>query len=127
MALHNLTSYPGPVLQMLSQAQVWFWLKVSFASIVVLVVLDYLRVALRRDLRNVPGPIAARFTRFHRVLEVASGQIQQREAHMHKMFGPVVRLGPNFISISDPAVIPELYGFNAKYLKVLYITRGFRV
>jgi hypothetical protein len=83
-----------------------------------LILLDYLRVAYAPGLRSIPGPTAARFTRLHRLFSVASGQIQQKERELHKKYGPIVRMGPNYVSIADPAGVPELYGFNAKYLKV---------
>ncbi len=39
---------------------------------------------------------------------------------MHKKYGSVVRIAPNEVLFSDPAVIKKIYGFNASYMKTAF-------
>lgn len=36
---------------------------------------------------------------------------------LHEQYGPLVRVGPNHVSISDASCIPVLYGINNKFWK----------
>lgn len=41
---------------------------------------------------------------------------------MHQRYGPVVRVAPNEVLFSDPALIKKIYGFTASYLKTPFYT-----
>lgn len=96
------------------------WLSWSYVFIFFLgiLVLDYLRIALRPGLRTLPGPFFARFSKLYRVFKVVPGDPPQFYVKLHEQYGPIVRTGPNTVSISDPSTIPIIYGTNYKYLKV---------
>ncbi|KAH9205669.1 putative P450 monooxygenase [Leptodontidium sp. 2 PMI_412] len=36
---------------------------------------------------------------------------------LHEKYGPIVRTGPNTVSLSDPLVIPTIYGISSSFLK----------
>ncbi|UKZ66518.1 uncharacterized protein TrAtP1_007692 [Trichoderma atroviride] len=68
-------------------------------------------------LRELPGPKIASWTRLWRVWAVLSGNYPVKFRQLHEKHGKLVRVGPNHISVADPAAIPKIYGFNNKYLK----------
>lgn len=84
-----------------------------------LLVLSYVRTVFREGLRYLPGPFLARFSGIYRLALVHDGHAPERYRELHKKYGPIVRTGPNHVSISDPAMIPNIYGIGSKFLKVL--------
>jgi hypothetical protein len=75
-------------------------------------IIGTLRLAYRTDLSPLPGPKWARFT----------GQAPAVYLQLHEQYGPIVRTGPNTVSIADPATIPTIYGISSHFLKVLSLT-----
>ncbi len=80
--------------------------------------LNIVRLAFRKGLRQVPGPFAARFTDFWRVGFVWKGDAHNQYRALHAKYGPIVRTAPNVVDISDPSAVPIIYGINSKYIKV---------
>jgi hypothetical protein len=74
--------------------------------------------AFRQDLRLLPGPVSARFSRLYRLSMVAKGHGPEEYRKLHQIYGPIVRIGPNHVSVSDPAAIPVIYGVGSKFMKV---------
>ncbi|KAF2771365.1 putative P450 monooxygenase [Teratosphaeria nubilosa] len=68
-------------------------------------------------LRDVPGPIAAKFTNLWRLLVVWSRDSHDTYLCLHKQFGDVVRTGPNVVSICKPDMIQQIYGVQKGYVK----------
>lgn len=68
-------------------------------------------------LRSIPGPFLASLTNLPRLLWVRNGNAHDIHITLHRKYGRLVRFGPNMISVSDPAEIPNIYGFNGKYPK----------
>lgn len=77
-----------------------------------------LGLAYRRDLSSLAGPFWAKFTGFYRVYRLWSGQAPAVYLDLHEKYGPIVRTGPNTVSLSDPLVIPTIYGISSSFLKV---------
>ena len=92
---------------------------VTYASValVVLLLLDYLRVAFKPGVRSIPGPVFARFTKLYRVVNIARGDCPDFYLRLHDKYGPIVRTGPNTVSLADPDAVPVIYGINHNYLK----------
>lgn len=67
-------------------------------------------------LQHIPGPLIAKFTDIHRFLCVRSGFVHLYQAKAHRRYGPIVRFGPNMVTICDPEAIQEVFhkriGFN---------------
>jgi hypothetical protein len=61
-------------------------------------------------LRHIPGPFLARFTNLWKLFSVLGRSAEQRQRQLHDHYGTAVRLGPNMVSISDPAMIDQVYG-----------------
>ncbi|OIW31503.1 cytochrome P450 [Coniochaeta ligniaria NRRL 30616] len=68
-------------------------------------------------LRGIPGPFAARFTDVWRFRAMRSKGWSERLVALHKKHGKLVRLGPNHVSVSDPAAIPVIYGTSPVWVK----------
>ncbi|KAH8664700.1 cytochrome P450 [Xylariales sp. PMI_506] len=56
-------------------------------------------------IRHLPGPFWARFSRFWLVRQIYTGVYMDRLWELHKEYGPVVCLAPDFVAVSDPDTI----------------------
>jgi hypothetical protein len=79
---------------------------------------SYARSALRSDLRKLPGPRLAHWTGLWRASVAYGGDGPRIYRALHRQLGPIIRSGPNHVSISDPAMISVIYGVNSKFTKV---------
>ena len=68
-------------------------------------------------LRNIPGPFLAKVTTKWLTLNEISGNRSELVAKQHEKYGPIVRLGPDELSFSDPSCIKELYLQGSKFPK----------
>lgn len=91
--------------------------KYTSLAILALLVVDYLRIAFKPGLRSIPGPLLARFTKLYRVFKIAPGDSPQFYLRLHEKYGPIVRTGPNTVSLSAPDAVPIIYGMNHSYRK----------
>lgn len=70
------------------------------------------------SLARVPGPISARLgIPWFRLSSTISRSYVWRLQAMHRKYGPLVRLGPNFVSTTDPATVGTLYAFGGPFHK----------
>ncbi|KAI6867230.1 benzoate 4-monooxygenase cytochrome-like protein P450 [Hortaea werneckii] len=67
--------------------------------------------------KDVPGPVAAKFTNLWRLLTVWRRSSHDEYLKLHKRYGDLVRIGPNTISISKPDTIQQIYGIQKGYVK----------
>lgn len=72
----------------------------------------------RSGLRLLPGPFLARFSPLWCTYINVKGDTHREYQRLHKKYGPVVRTGPNTVSIGDEANIPEIYQQGHSYVKV---------
>lgn len=72
----------------------------------------------RPHLRQLPGPFLARFTRLYKVYITLTGNSHIEYQKLHKKYGPIIRTGPNSVSIGDASLIPEVYLQGSLYQKV---------
>lgn len=80
--------------------------------------LVFLQNKYNRGLNQYPGPWIAAYTDWWRFFTVLGGKSEKEHIRLHDKHGDVVRLGPNFLSFSDPAAIRDIYGLNMGYAKV---------
>jgi cytochrome P450 len=64
-------------------------------------------------LASIPGPVLARSSDLWRFLDACFGQHHNTITQLHRKYGPVVRIGPNVVSVSDPAAIDAVVGLKA--------------
>ncbi|KAL9048643.1 MAG: hypothetical protein Q9162_007621 [Coniocarpon cinnabarinum] len=79
---------------------------------------------LRNPLNSIPGPLLARFTNIWRLIDVWNEHSDVTQLRLHRKYGHFVRLGPNCVTISDPALIKTLYSTRNPYLKSDFYTAG---
>jgi hypothetical protein len=74
-------------------------------------------------INDVPGPFLAGFTDLWRFSNILFSHIHKTHVYWHrKTRSALVRVGPRAISVSDPALIPTIYGLNSGYVKSKYYT-----
>lgn len=75
-------------------------------------------------LSHIPGPFFARFTNIPRLLWVKSFNAHRIHIDLHKKYGPIVRFGPNMVSVGDPREIGTIYSFKRPWPKVRGKNKG---
>ena len=65
--------------------------------------------ALFHPLRHFPGPFVHRVSRLPWAIRHASGEQAFHTQRLHDRYGPVVRIGPNHLSFTDPQAWKEIY------------------
>ena len=98
-------------------------LKAISLSFVVLVG-SYIYSYLASPLRSIPGPFWASFSNFWRLINHYNGTQIAIQQKLHEELGPAVRIGPNFVSLSDPALIKTVYSTRGDYFKVNFLSEG---
>ncbi|KAF9888971.1 hypothetical protein FE257_008141 [Aspergillus nanangensis] len=68
-------------------------------------------------LRNIPGPFIASLTRLPRVIAVLGGRPHEWDLKLHRKYGHLVRMGPDLVSVGDPAAINVIYNASDKFQK----------
>jgi len=69
-------------------------------------------------LSRVPGPLSARLgIPIWRFLHAYRRDYCWAEKAIHDQHGPIVRLGPNFVSITDPSAVRAVYAHGSKFAK----------
>lgn len=92
-------------------AKVYVWL-----PLLLVVYIVYTRYFT--GLSRIPGPFSASISNFWKISAAWHEEMPQRNIALHKKYGPLVRIGPNMISVDDPAALNVIYGFKPMYLKV---------
>ncbi|KAI1776942.1 pisatin demethylase [Hypoxylon cercidicola] len=68
-------------------------------------------------LARVRGPVLAAYTDLWRFFVVWGRRPEQTHIALHERYGPVVRLGPKCVSISDPDAIKVIYAIKGRFVK----------
>src|SRR5579859_2278429 len=69
-------------------------------------------------LRQYPGPFWASVTRWWLVKEIYYGEHEKNMRRLHAKYGPIVRISPFEVAISDPEAAKIIYGHNNGFTKV---------
>ena len=77
-----------------------------------------LSVVFKPSLRKVPGPWTASLSRLYLAFHGAQADGHTLYRDLHRKYGKIVRVGPNKVSVADPAMIPTIYGISSQYKKV---------
>jgi len=70
-----------------------------------------------RGISHIPGPLLASCTDLWRVFVVWRRRPELEHIRLHQIHGPLVRLGPRAVSVSDPAAIQVIYALNSGFVK----------
>ncbi|KAI0533240.1 cytochrome P450 [Xylaria digitata] len=68
-------------------------------------------------LARIPGPFPGKLTNLYLVYLELSGRGHRMLMELHKKHGPVVRTGPNTLSIADPEAFHDIYRAGNKFVK----------
>ncbi|KFY97968.1 hypothetical protein V498_01765 [Pseudogymnoascus sp. VKM F-4517 (FW-2822)] len=90
---------------------------ISCIALFVACAISYYRTAHKVGLYRLPGPRLARYSNLWRLQNGASRQAPRNFQSLHKTYGKIVRIRPKHVSISDPAMIPVIYGVSSKFVK----------
>lgn len=69
------------------------------------------------NLHKIPGPWLNSLSSLPRVLSVLSGKSHHHDVDLHMVYGPLVRIAPNSLSLSDPTEIETVYGVSSRFYK----------
>ena len=69
------------------------------------------------SLRDVPGPFLSGFTELWKFRVHERGNWHETCASLHKKYGPIVRIGPSEVLISDPEAIRVVYALRSGFVK----------
>ncbi|MDI1486708.1 MAG: hypothetical protein OHK93_005968 [Ramalina farinacea] len=69
------------------------------------------------SLSHIPGPFLCHLTNLPRTRWVLSNTAHATHIRLHETYGPLVRFGPNMVSVSDPREIATLYSFTKTFRK----------
>jgi hypothetical protein len=61
-------------------------------------------------LSNIPGPKLTALTSLYYTFHEFKGDRYLFIDKLHHIYGPIVRIAPNYVSLSDPAAVKEIYG-----------------
>ncbi|KAI0161033.1 cytochrome P450 [Hypoxylon sp. FL1284] len=86
-------------------------------SLVGLFLLRATYTAIRSPLSAVPGPLLSRWTDLHVRIKLLSGSKARYVHSLHEKYGPIVRLGPNEVDVSDVNGAREIHKVRSKYIK----------
>ena len=70
-------------------------------------------------LRRFPGPFWASVTRWWLVRSIFRGDHEKTMRSLHAKYGPVIRITPFEVAISDPEAIKTIYGHTSGFTKVV--------
>lgn len=74
-----------------------------------------------RDPVSIPGPLAGRLTSYYRIWLLLWGDAPLKYAQLHLKYGPIVRTGPNHVSIATSSLIPVIYDSKHLFRKVCQV------
>jgi hypothetical protein len=71
-------------------------------------------------LSHIPGPFIASVSNLWKIKAAWQEDMPGQNIALHKKYGPLVRIGPNMISVDEPSAMSVIYGFKPIYLKVSF-------
>jgi hypothetical protein len=102
-----------------SVAIMWTYFLPTISLATLYCIISTLRLAYRSDLSPLPGPKWAQYTGLYRVYQLWSRQAPSVYLQLHEKYGPIVRTGPNTVSIADPSTIPTIYEISSNFVKAI--------
>ncbi|KAM0720212.1 hypothetical protein Q7P37_004348 [Cladosporium fusiforme] len=93
------------------------WPLILAVTLFAIFTFNLVRTKTRSDLRNIPGPFLASISNLDRIWSCALGNQMSYHLELHAFYGPLVRVGPNHVSVSSGSAIQQLYSINTKFHK----------
>jgi cytochrome P450 len=86
-------------------------------TVLALIAIRLVHNKFQPGLRSIPGPAVAAYTKLWRVYDVWRGTAHLTAIELHRKHGPLVRIGPNHVSVADPDLISQFYSTKENYTK----------
>lgn len=61
-------------------------------------------------LRKIPGPYLASVSKLWMIYKTRQLKRHELDLELHDTYGPVVRIGPNYVLVSSPGALKTIYG-----------------
>ena len=114
-----MTSWPGPLGRTVGVCKdltmETYQILLTAAALYFIVTTLYTR--FRPSLRSIDGPPLAAWTNLWRFWNTFKGHDHLTHISLHRKYGPLVRIGPNTLSVADPAMIPVMYNTSGEFTK----------
>ncbi|KAI0144482.1 cytochrome P450 [Xylariaceae sp. FL1272] len=96
-----------------------------FCTPVIATVVWYVVAYVQSPLRQYPGPPLASWTNYVRMYYAWRGNMHTVSKKLHDKYGPVVRMGPNYLDVDYSSLIKTCFDFNGVWKKSeLYAVSG---
>ncbi|EAQ82928.1 hypothetical protein CHGG_10746 [Chaetomium globosum CBS 148.51] len=96
----------------------WSWVQFHpWTTLLVLLITNLTWTRYRTGLRHIPGPFVASFSSFWKLRATWNQNMHRENVRVHEDYGPIVRIGPNHVSLSDPESMQTIYGIKNVYRK----------
>ncbi|KAK9414814.1 putative Pisatin demethylase [Seiridium unicorne] len=103
------------------QLEQWWSAKLLMTIAALLLVTYVVYTYFFNSLSYVPGPAISRISNFWKVKAAWHEDLPKRLIALHREHGPIVRVGPDTISLNDPAAYPIIYGVKQGFKKTRYL------
>ncbi|KAH6723526.1 cytochrome P450 oxidoreductase [Leptodontidium sp. MPI-SDFR-AT-0119] len=87
------------------------------ALVLAITTIYFLRIRYATPLRKVPGPFLLSCSKLPLFVALWKGKVPEWDLAMHKRYGPVVRVGPQTVAVSNPEDINNIYGTKSNFCK----------
>lgn len=101
-----------------SNAIMAFSLHLAIIGLIIAILFRIILNIQRLRASKIRGPFLAAVTSFWRYRHMQSPKWSEELDQLHKKYGKLVRLGPNFVSVADAAALPVIYGTSSAWIKV---------
>ncbi|OTA99734.1 hypothetical protein M426DRAFT_76178 [Hypoxylon sp. CI-4A] len=102
-------------------AEAWTWVKSHpWTTVISIILISLIRTRYRKGLRRVPGPFVASFSNLWKLRAAWNKNMHRENVRVHEDYGPIVRIGPNHVSVADPESMRVIYGVQKVFPKTAF-------
>jgi hypothetical protein len=91
---------------------------ICVSGLILTIVVHAAITAFKPGIRQLPGPLLAKFTDLWRTYYAYRGMLFRKQQELHKRYGNYVRMGPNTVLVSESDVFQEVLGAKGEFPKV---------
>ncbi|KAE9365924.1 cytochrome P450 [Stipitochalara longipes BDJ] len=82
-----------------------------------LLIIYYIYQTVLHPLGLIPGPLTSKLSSLPLVYQCRQTRKSKWVLAQHAKFGPIVRIAPNYVSITDPVALDQIYGSKSEFPK----------
>jgi hypothetical protein len=98
----------------------WIWIQLHpWVTVTTTILLNLAWTKYRPGLRHLPGPFIAGVSNLWKLRAVWNQNMPRENVRVHEDYGPIVRIGPNHVSVADPQSMRIIYGVQRVFPKVI--------